>query len=169
MKGRKRSPSPPHRKTVSLGNRKPRQSSVISQAFPKKVKPKRRVRPPPPPAPIILPPHVRRRQNDDFPSDRICWLTDEHISAIALNIAREDSWSERKQHLMPLMNVFLSYQHLSTIIHRFPSFEERVRTTEMLKDRIRDSDHSFYIFVQSFALINERRTICNIFQFPFME
>jgi hypothetical protein len=103
------------------------------------------------------------------PSDRVCWLTDDHINAIALNVSRANSWRERKQHLLPLATVFLTYQQLSAIIHRLPSFEERVRATEILRDRIRDSDHSFYIFVQSFALIDERRTICSIFELPLMD
>jgi hypothetical protein len=97
------------------------------------------------------------------------WISDDNISGIALNVARASSSRERKQHLMPLLDLFLTYQHLSRIVHRLPSTEEGLKTIQMLKDQVRDTEHSFYLFVQSFALLEERRTIYNIFQLPLID
>jgi hypothetical protein len=158
------------RASTSAFSSRPPKSSLLrrqSSSSPKKTKARRRSRPLPPPAPIILPPHERRPRTE-FTSDRPGWITAEQIGAVALNVARANSWRERKQHMLPLKAVFLTYQDLSLVIHRLPSFDERLRATEMLKDRVRDSDHSFYVFVQSFALNEERRQICAIFQLPLM-
>jgi hypothetical protein len=38
----------------------------------------------------------------------------------------------------------------------------------MLKERIKDSEHAFYLFVQSFALLSERRTMSGLFGIPLM-
>jgi hypothetical protein len=115
------------------------------------------------PTTVTLPPHVRRPR-PEYGKGGLQPALDEYVDVIALNVARSASWHERRQHLMPLLDFSLTYQQLSSIVHRFPTFEERVRAMELLKDHILDSEHWFYLFVQGFALIDERRTISQIFQ-----
>jgi hypothetical protein len=118
----------------------------------------------PPPAALVLPPCRRRTYPEDLgPPGPI---DNERIEIIALNLARSDTWRERKQHLQPLTKFLLTFQQLSLIVHRLPSNEERVKAMEMLKDSIQDSEHSFFLFSQSFALPDERRTVSSIFQIP---
>jgi hypothetical protein len=85
---------------------------------------------------------------------------------IALNLARADTWRERKQHLRPLTKCILTFQQFATIIHRLPSREERIKVMEMLKDSVQDSEHAFFLFSQSFALPEERKRASQIFQIP---
>jgi hypothetical protein len=93
-------------------------------------------------------------------------MDNDRIEIIALGVARADSWKARKQYVMTLMDYYVTYQQLATIIHRFPSDTERLQTIELLKDRVRDSDHSFFLFSQGFALESERKAVSAIFNLP---
>jgi hypothetical protein len=93
-------------------------------------------------------------------------IDNERIGVIALNLARSDTWRERKQHLRPLSKFILSFQQLAMLIHRLPSRDERIKTMEMLKGSVRDSEHAFFLFSQSFALPEERKRASVIFQIP---
>lgn len=133
----------------------------------KKRKGRARKRAPVGPAPLEIPrrPRVVRyiEATDPVPID------DEQIGIYAMNVARADTWRERKQYICPLSNFFLTYEQLGLLIHRFPSFPERLKAMELLKGSVRDSEHSFYLFSQGFALSDERKAVSNIFRIALID
>ena len=123
----------------------------------------------PAPKPLVLPPRPPRKPNSSFNFEEPIPIDDNTLNAIALSLARADTWRERQQHLNPLKNFYLTYAQLSLIVHRLLSFDERMKAMTTLKDNIRDSEHSFYLFSQSFALLEERKQVSQLFNIPLIE
>lgn len=119
--------------------------------------------------PLELPPHPPRKPNLSFNFTEPIPIDDNTLRAIALNLARADNWRERQQHLQPLRNFYLTYDQLSLIVHRLLSFDERMKAMTFLKDNVRDAEHSFYLFSQSFALLEERKQVSQLFNIPLTE
>ena len=118
--------------------------------------------------PLEIPKRERVTKNPDTDYVPII-ITNELVEIFALNIARSQTWKERQQHLKGLLQYYLTYAQLSMIVHRIPSFEERLRAIEMLHGSIHDSEHSFYIFSQGFALLEERQKVAEVLGMPLME
>ena len=91
------------------------------------------------------------------------------LEAIGLNVARSDTWNEARQHLTTLLRFYLTFQQLSYIVHRIPSFSQRMEAMEMLRGTIRDHESAFYMFSQSFALLEERKAVSAVFGIPLRE
>ena len=118
--------------------------------------------------PLEIPKRERVTRNDDdgcVPT----MISNEFVDIIALNIARAQTWRERQQHLKALIKHYLTFAQLSTIVHRLPSFPERLKAIEMLHGNIHDSEHAFYLFSQGFALLEERRKVAEVLNLPLME
>lgn len=118
--------------------------------------------------PLELPPHPTHKSRI-ITFDEPIPIDDDTLGAIALNLARSNTWRERQQHLYPLKNYYLTYAQLSLIVHRLLSFDERIKAMTQLKDNIKDSEHSFYLFSQSFALQEERKEVSLLFHIPLIE
>lgn len=116
--------------------------------------------------PLELPARPPRKPNLSFNYAEPIPIDDNTLRAIALSLARADTWRERRQYLLPLRNFYLTYAQLSLIVHRLLSFDERMKAMTSLKDNIRDSEHSFYLFSQSFALLEERKQVSQLFNIP---
>ena len=146
----------------------PPRNSALAYLKPKK---KKRIRkmPPPEPQPLEIPKRgrvIKKSDRDDWAPVK---LDNETIDIVALNIAKESTWKARKEHLTILVKNCVNFEQLAKIIHRFPSFEERVQAMRMLKNSVHDSEHAFYLFSQGFALAHERRMASEIFQISLLE
>ena len=119
--------------------------------------------------PLELPPRPPRKPNSSFNFTEPVPIDDDTLNAIALRLARSDTWRERQQYLHPLKNFYLTYAQLSLIVHRLLSFDERMKAMTSLKDNVRDSEHAFYLFSQSFALLDERKQVSQLFNIPLIE
>lgn len=157
--------------TYTFMKAKPKVSSVMSiTAKPKKKKTaKKKKTTTTEPKPLEIPKRervIRKEETDDWVPTAI---DNDTVEIFAMNVAKADTWRERKQHLVPLLKFYLTFEQLSRIIHRFPSFQERIKAMEMLRNSVHDSEHSFYLFSQGFALVEERKTVSNIFRIPLVE
>ena len=120
------------------------------------------------PKPLEIPKRPPRKPvHNDF--RELIPIDSDLLNAIALNLSRAQTWRERQQHLISFRNFYLTYNQLSIIVHRLPTFEERMKTMIFLKDQVHDSEHSFYLFSQSFALHEERVRVSELFEIPLNE
>ena len=126
-------------------------------------------KPTPEPKQLEIPKRERVRKDTDLEEWVPTVIDNDAVDVFAMNVARAGSWRERKQHLVPLLKFYLTFEQLGKIIHRFPSFQERIKAMEMLQTCVHDSEHSFYMFSQGFALIEERKTVSNIFKIPLVD
>ena len=151
---------------------KSKKTTVVSGGLklkPKQEKKIKKKKPPPAPQPLQLPPRPPRKPISSFNYSEPVPINDDTLHAIALTLARADTWRERQQILYPLRNFYLTYAQLSLIVHRLLSFDERIKAMTSLKDNVRDSEHSFYLFSQSFALLEERKQVSQLFNIPLTE
>ena len=152
------------KKKVSIG------TSSMKQ---KESKKKKKEKLSPIPEPVIVPatpePSVIAPKEEPPPKRKekpTVFISQDSLHLVALNIARAESWKIRREHLKILQRFLLTFNDLSTIIHRIPSLDERTKAIDMLKDSVQDTPHQFYIFSQSFATETERNYLAETFQVP---
>lgn len=149
---------------------KPRLPSVRPvTAKPKKKKSIKKKKTTTEPKPLEIPKRERVIRKEEIEDWIPTGIDNETVDIFAMNVAKADTWRERKQHIVPLLKYYLTFEQLGKIIHRFPSFQERIKAMEMLRNSVHDSEHSFYLFSQGFALVEERKTVSNIFKIQLVE